>query len=78
MIVGEPESDRETGILETTDPADPNYFDIYYIDYYTLDLTGVPENTVILIQLLESEFSPYIATYDPNDFTKEDGGPEIN
>lgn len=77
LVVGKPVSATETGALAITDPTDPNYEDKYFIDYYALDLTGIPENTAILLSL-DTEISSYLALYDPEDFSKAEGGPEIN
>ncbi len=79
LIVGDPVADTETGTLATTDDIDPDYEDTYYIDYYELDLTGVPTGraVAVLLEPAPDTFSPFIALYDDSERDPTDGGGQL-
>jgi trypsin len=64
LVAGNPLSDTKTGALTATDAIDVDYEELYYIDYYQLDLTAIPAGRAILIKLDATGFESYLGLYD--------------
>jgi hypothetical protein len=78
-VVGDPESDSASGVLTILDNVDPDYEDTYYIDYYELDLSGVPAGRAVGL-ILEPDpdtFSPFLGLYDADERDPIAGGGQI-
>jgi hypothetical protein len=76
VVVGDPESDSASGVLTILDNVDPDYEDTYYIDYYELDLSGVPAGRAVGL-ILEPDpdtFSPFLGLYDADERDPIAGG----
>jgi secreted trypsin-like serine protease len=79
VVVGDPESDSASGVLTILDNVDPDYEDTYYIDYYELDLSGVPAGRAVGL-ILEPDpdtFSPFLGLYDADERDPIAGGGQI-
>jgi secreted trypsin-like serine protease len=81
LVVGNPVSDEKAGRLTPDDLVDPDYFETYYIDYFSLDLTGLEPGGAVLVRLTPATdaqgnfvFQPFVALYDKNARDPENGG----
>jgi hypothetical protein len=64
IIAGDPLSDFFLGELSPTDGQIPDSNVIQYVDYYSLDLSGVPSGRAVWIQAQTNDFNSVVAILD--------------
>jgi hypothetical protein len=64
IIAGDPLSDFFLGELSPTDGQIPGSNVIQYVDYYSLDLSGVPSGRAVWIQAQTNDFNSVVAILD--------------